>query len=285
MQRFRQESDALRSARETAEQELQEAQDTAAKLQSAKQELERNLRAEPAPEPVSVLEEQREQTDAAIQSLQEEHTALESRLRTNREVRGRYETLKESLKAAQTAYAEGKALSDTVNGTLAGKEKIMLETYVQMRYFDRMLRYANLQLLQMSDGQYEFLRREEAANKSSQSGLDLDVLDHMTGGVRSAASLSGGEGFIASLSLALGLSDAVQASAGGIQLESLFIDEGFGSLDSASLEQVMRTLNRLATGNRLIGIISHVQELQDRIEKQIRITKIPGKGSRVELIV
>lgn len=285
METLQQESEALRNEQKTAEGKLHDAREVLAGLQRAKQELESNLKPEEDHEPIPVLEEKRDRTKAEVDSLQAEHTALESRLNSNREAARQYEEQKEPLKKAEKNYAEAKALSDTANGTLTGKEKIMLETFVQMRYFDRILRYANQQLLQMSDGQYEFLRRGEAANKSSQSGLDLDVVDHMSGGIRSAASLSGGEGFIASLSLALGLSDAVQASAGGIQLESLFIDEGFGTLDGTSLELVMRTLSRLATGNRLVGIISHVQELQDRIEKQIRITKTPGKGSSIEMIV
>ena len=154
------------------------------------------------------------------------------------------------------------ALSDTANGTLSGKEKIMLETYVQMTFFDRILEKANTRLMVMSDGQYELKRRREAENNRSQSGLDLDVIDHYNGTERNVKTLSGGESFKASLSLALGLSDEVQSSAGGIRLETMFVDEGFGSLDDNSLEQAMRALAGLAEGDRLVGIISHVPELK-----------------------
>ena len=160
----------------------------------------------------------------------------------------------------------------------------MLETYVQMRYFDRIIERANLRLLVMTDGQYELMRRAEAENLRSQSGLELDVLDHYNGSVRSVKSLSGGESFLASLSLALGLADEVQCSAGGIQLDTMFVDEGFGSLDEDSLRQAIKALEGLADSNRLVGIISHVAELKTRIDKQIVVKKNRDLGSRVEII-
>ena len=177
-----------------------------------------------------------------------------------------------------------KALSDTANGKLNGKEKVMLETYVQMTYFDRIINRANLRLMTMSSGQYELIRMKEAANAKSQSGLDLGVVDHYNGTERSVKTLSGGESFMASLSLALGLSDEVQAAAGGIQLDTLFVDEGFGSLDSESLEQAYKALAGLTEGNRLVGIISHVSELKERIDKQIVVTKEKSGGSSVKII-
>ena len=177
-----------------------------------------------------------------------------------------------------------RALSNTANGNLPGKEKIALETYVQMTFFDRILRRANLRLLVMSGGQYELKRRRTAENNRSQSGLELDVVDHYNGSERSVRSLSGGESFKASLSLALGLSDEIQASAGGIQLDTMFVDEGFGSLDEESLQQAMRALNGLAEGNRLVGIISHVPELREKIDRQIIVRKDRSGGSRVEVV-
>ena len=137
----------------------------------------------------------------------------------------------------------------------------------------------------MSGGQYELVRRKEAENNRAQSGLDLDVIDHYNGTVRSVKTLSGGESFKASLSLALGLSDEVQSSAGGIKLDTMFVDEGFGSLDEESLSQAMKALTALAEGNRLVGIISHVAELKERIEKQIVVTKERSGGSKVQLRV
>lgn len=178
-----------------------------------------------------------------------------------------------------------KSLSNTANGNISGKEKIMLETYIQMTYFDRIINRANSRLLVMSDGQYELVRRKEAENNRSQSGLELDVKDHYNGTQRSVKTLSGGESFKASLSLALGLSDEIQSSAGGIRLDTMFVDEGFGSLDEESLSHAIKALSSLADGNRLVGIISHVNELKERIEKQIVVKKEKTGGSRISVVV
>ena len=177
-----------------------------------------------------------------------------------------------------------KALSNTANGNISGKEKIMLETYVQMTYFDRILERANVRFMVMSEGQYELARSIAAGNNRSQSGLELDVIDHYNGTRRSVKTLSGGESFKASLSLALGLSDEVQSRAGGIRLDTMFVDEGFGSLDDESLEQAMKALAGLSEGNKLVGIISHVGELKERIDKQIIVTKEKAGGSRAEIV-
>ena len=118
----------------------------------------------------------------------------------------------------------------------------------------------------------------------SQSGLDLDVIDHYNGTERSVKTLSGGESFKASLSLALGLSDEIPASAGGVKLDTMFVDEGFGSLDEESLDQAMKALSSLADGNRLVGIISHVADLKNRIDKQIVVTKEKSGGSTAQII-
>ncbi|MHC1723595.1 MAG: AAA family ATPase [Aminipila sp.] len=176
-----------------------------------------------------------------------------------------------------------KALSNTANGNITGKEKIMLETYIQINYFDRILARANTRLMVMTSGQYELKRRVEAENRQSQSGLELDVIDHYNGSERSVKTLSGGESFKASLSLALGLSDEIQSSSGGIQLDTMFVDEGFGSLDEESLNQAMKALGGLTEGKRLVGIISHVAELKEKIDKQIVVTKKKTGGSKVAI--
>lgn len=178
-----------------------------------------------------------------------------------------------------------KSLSNTVNGNVSGKEKIMLETYIQTAYFERIISGANTRFMQMSAGQYELKRRLQAQNLRSQTGLELDVVDHYNGSVRDVRSLSGGESFKASLALALGLSDEVQSTSGGIRIDSMYIDEGFGSLDENSLRQAIDTLASLSDASRLIGIISHVSELKERIEKQIVVTKNKTGGSNVEIIV
>jgi exonuclease SbcC len=159
----------------------------------------------------------------------------------------------------------------------------MLETYIQMTYFDRILRRANIHLMQMSNGQYELKRRETAGDMRAQSGLDLDVTDHYNGSARSVKTLSGGESFIASLSLALGLSEEIQAGAGGIRLDTMFVDEGFGSLDDETLQHAMRALNSLTENNRLIGIISHVSELRREIDRQIVVKKERSGGSTASI--
>ncbi len=177
-----------------------------------------------------------------------------------------------------------KTLADTANGKLGGKDKVRLETYVQTTYFDRIIERANLRLITMSGGQYELVRLKEASNTKSQSGLDLGVIDHYNASTRSVRTLSGGESFIAALSLALGLSDEVQSSAGGIQIDTMFVDEGFGSLDPDALDMAYKALAGLTEGNRLVGIISHVADLKDRIDRQIIVTKQKSGGSTVKIV-
>ena len=173
-------------------------------------------------------------------------------------------------------------LSKTANGELAGKEKIAFEQFVQGFYFQKILRAANLRLKDMTEGRYLLLHVQKAANKRSQAGLEVEVLDHYTGKSRSVRSLSGGEAFKASLCLALGLSDVIQAHAGGVRIDAMFIDEGFGSLDDHSREQAVEVLQKLSYGDRLVGIISHVSELKETIDKKI-IVKKSSAGSTVEI--
>lgn len=164
-------------------------------------------------------------------------------------------------------------LSKTANGELAGKQKLAFEHYIQAFYFERILHEANKRLKSMTDGRYELLRKEEASDNRINAGLEIDIMDYYTGKIRSAKSLSGGEAFKASLSLALGLSDVIQSFAGGIEVDTMFIDEGFGALDSESLESAITTLNTLTEGNRLVGVISHVESLKEKIEKKIIVLK------------
>ncbi|WP_206460440.1 AAA family ATPase [Anaerovorax sp. IOR16] len=196
---------------------------------------------------------------------------------------------KNDAEEKQQRFAMVKELSDTANGNLAGKQKIAFESFVQGAYFDWILYHANQRFGLMTNGRYQLKKRENAMDLKSQSGLDLDVADAYTGKARTVKSLSGGESFKAALSLALGLSDVIQSSLGGIQMDTLFIDEGFGSLDSDSIQQAMQVLAQLTEGNRLIGIISHVDELKRCIDKKIivRGKSIFGKqsGSELEVIV
>ena len=175
-----------------------------------------------------------------------------------------------------------KALSDTVSGEVGKKERITFEAYAQMAYFERIIARANTRFMVMSGGRYELKRCMEEENRGK-SGLGLSVIDHYNGSERSVKTLSGGESFMASLSLALGLSDEIQAFAGGIRLDAMFVDEGFGSLDEEALDLAVRALGGLAEGRRLVGIISHVQELKGRIDRQIVVTK-DGRGGSLARI-
>lgn len=215
--------------------------------------------------------------------LESKLQTIRTRLSTNRTAKTNIQTRVGDLVDIERQYSWMKALSNTANGSISGKEKIMLETYIQMTYFDRIIARANTRFMVMSGGQYELKRRKEAENNRSQSGLDLDVIDHYNGTERSVKSLSGGESFKASLSLALGLSDEIQSSAGGVKLDAMFVDEGFGSLDDESLDQAMKALSSLADGNRLVGIISHVAELKNRIDKQIVVKKEHSGGSKAAI--
>lgn len=192
---------------------------------------------------------------------------------TNQEIWQKVNRQQEHIVEVENKYIWMRALADTANGTLNGKPKIELETYIQMTYFDRILSRANVRLLTMSGGQYELKREEHMDNLKGKAGLELCVIDHYNATERSVKTLSGGESFEASLSLALGLSDEIQSYAGGVQMDSMFVDEGFGSLDEEALSQAMKALVRLTEGNRLVGVISHVAELKEQIERKIIVTK------------
>ena len=233
-----------------------------------------------------VEREQEKKTTLVEQRADYERTLkeLQLRLATNQKALLNIEQKSKDIIVLEQKWALVKALSNTANGNISGKEKIMLETYVQMAYFERILQRANVRFMVMSEGQYELARSVVAGNNRSQSGLELDVIDHYNGTRRSVKTLSGGEAFKASLSLALGLSDEVQSRAGGIRLDTMFVDEGFGSLDEESLEQAIKALAGLSEGNKLVGIISHVGELKERIDRQIIVTKEKAGGSRAEII-
>ena len=268
----------LQADREKAEKDYLVCKDSLTALSASAQQLRRQLTDSPQPDPEGLNQEKAVLTTRRSGILQQQkaiHTRLTGNDRCLKNIRAKSAELSE-LEARQQWM---RALSDTANGSVKGKDRIMLETYIQTTYFDRILARANVRLLKMTGGQYELKRRKTADNHRSFSGLELDVVDHYNGTDRSVKTLSGGESFKASLALALGLSDEVQMST-GIQLDTLFVDEGFGSLDPESLNQAYNTLASLTEGNRLVGIISHVAELKERIDRQILVTKEKSGGSK-----
>lgn len=222
------------------------------------------------------------QAKSDLEALEQKRSRLHHRLETNRMAYSQIMKQKDAMEEIQQQWNWVKALSDTASGEVGGKEKITFETYVQMAYFERIIARANTRFMVMSGGQYELKRCNEEDNRGK-SGLGLNVIDHYNGTERSVKTLSGGESFQASLSLALGLSDEIQSAAGGIRLDAMFVDEGFGSLDEDTLKLAMKALGDLAEGRRLVGIISHVSELKERIERQIVVVKEKSGGSRARM--
>ena len=268
-----------------AEQALRAEEKTLAELRGSLQQLSEQVKtAEGAQYDAGT--ERAEQTRLAglRQQRRAEADGVIARIETNKAQLTRIKEGAAELSERERHYAWVSELSNTANGTVAGSEKMTLETYIQTTYFDRILRRANTRLMIMSDAQYELVRRKSADNIKSQSGLELDVLDHYNGTLRSVKTLSGGESFKASLSLAHGLSDEISSSVGGIRLDTMFVDEGFGSLDEDSLHAAIQALAELTEGHRLVGIISHVGELKQQIDKQLVVTKDRAGGSQVEVI-
>jgi exonuclease SbcC len=214
-----------------------------------------------------------EQYNQEISRIRNDKKSITYEITNNSEIYKNLYKLEKEKSASALYRMSLKELSDTANGNLSGRSKVTFERYVQTAYFKMIVAEANKRLEIMSEGRFELLIREESSNKLQQSGLDLNVYDYNTGKARTVKSLSGGEAFKAALSLALGLSDVIQSFAGGIEIDTMFIDEGFGALDSESLEQAISILSTLTKGNRLVGIISHVSELRERIEEQIVIKK------------
>ena len=272
----------LKAALTAAEAAHSACKEELAGIRAAMEQLRGQLAAEPEAD-AEVLEARKADLIARKNDITKAQKDLHARITANASAQGNIAAKAREMEALEARYAWMKALSDTANGTVTGKDKIMLETYIQTTYFDRILERANIRLRKMSGGQYDLKRRGKATNQRSQSGLELDIVDHINTTERSVNTLSGGEAFLASLALALGLSDEVQMST-GIHLDTLFVDEGFGSLDSEALSKAYLTLAGLTEGNRLVGIISHVAELKEKIDRQIVVKKELSGGSRATII-
>lgn len=273
---------ALQTAHTRAQENLNGCKEQLVSIQATIEQLKKQL-SESTESDVDALEAEKESLARQKNTATAKQKVLHTRITTNEAAHDHIAAKAAEMAALDTKYAWMKALSETANGNLAGKNKIMLETYIQTTYFDRILERANIRLRKMSGGQYDLKRRTEGSNQGK-TGLELDIIDHINTSERSVNTLSGGEAFLASLALALGLSDEVQMST-GIRLDTLFVDEGFGSLDSEALSKAYNTLAGLTEGNRLVGIISHVSELKERIDKQIVVTKNKSGSSKAEIHV
>ena len=277
------ELDALKSAHVKAQQQTSACSNALAATRAAMETLRAQLGQGNEDDAAALEAEKADLTREKI-AISGKLQTIRTRISTNKKAREHADRKAGELKELEATYQWTRALSDTANGTVSGKEKIMLETYIQTTYFDRILERANIRLQKMSGGQYDLKRRRIAESKKEQSGLELDIVDHINTTERSVNTLSGGEAFLASLALALGLSDEVQMST-GIRLDTLFVDEGFGSLDSEALSKAYAALAGLTEGNRLVGIISHVAELKEKIDRQIVVTKDRAGSSKAEIII
>lgn len=271
---------------------VRQAQENLQAAEKAVTELEaqhKALKAEIAGSPVYDRKEDEVKLDETEKKLKENEklaAVITGRLKVNEDARGRLLDHSRQVLEAEQNLREIQELSNTASGGSGLKSKVELETYVQMSLFDRIVRRANKRFGVMSSNQYDLQRSNAmSADGRSQTGLDLEVIDHFNGTTRSVKSLSGGESFMASLSLAIGLSDEIQSHAGGIRLDTMFVDEGFGSLDQDTLDQAMNAMKDLTEGGeRLVGIISHVNELKSRIGKQIIVTKTRESGSHTKVV-
>lgn len=228
------------------------------------------------------LKKESEEQDHRIETIRKHCTQIENRLEKNKRIKEKISSQRSSLEKFQEEYNRCTRLYNLITGNIPDRAKITFEQYIQAAGFDHIIAAANRRLLPMSDGQYELFRKDDSENKRSKTILNLEVQDHFTGHRRPVGSLSGGESFKASLSLALGLSDTVSSNLGGVQMDALFVDEGFGTLDKKSIESAMDTLVRLSGTNKLVGIISHREELMENIPQQIKIKKTK-EGSQIDI--
>ena len=281
--------DAFAAARHTEEEidrlrtELEQARRARQETEALYHQLSEQQKSAPVPGCMpGQLEQALEEQEQRRKALNDARTRITGRLNANRSTMADVRTAGQRLEKAQKRQQLIQQLDATANGKLSGglgKQKF--EQYVLATYFADAVEAANQRLFAMTGGRYQ-LECHQMTAAETQAALDLDVLDNYTGKLRSVGSLSGGETFQAALALALGLSDVIQNYAGGVELDVLFVDEGFGTLDAESLEQAVATLHSLVQGRRMVGIISHVPELKSRIENQLVVTKTPG-GSTVAL--
>lgn len=275
--------DALREARSAHERAAQDVAALKGELQAREGRLqELGVEEGAAEDRLSKLKEDKVKAQATLRHADRAAKQAYARRESNEKLLGELEGLAQGLPDLERRARAASLLSDIARGRGAQTNHVSFERYVLGFYFDQVIVCANRRLTIMSNGHYELVRNTEGESRGK-GGLSLDVIDYATGKRRPVSSLSGGETFEASLSLALGLSDYAQQQAGGMHLDTVFIDEGFGSLDPESLELVMQVLADLASGDCLVGIISHVEELEKRIDRRIEVTASPS-GSSVRVV-
>lgn len=281
MEQKKNDGDAIRKAMDDASIQLQETEREGAGLQAVIARLNDELCDAPQSD-LAQLEQEKNNANAALQQAAKERENIYARMKSNQRQQENLHRRAADAVRLEREYRMMQDVAATAAGKMTGQARISLEAYVQTAYFDRIIRHANLRLLHMSRGQYELKRRQvKEGGTQGEVGLDLDVMDHYNGSVRDVGTLSGGEGFLAALSLALGMSDTIQASAASaVRLDTMFVDEGFGSLSGSFLELAMGELMDTAeNGHRLIGIISHVEDVKGRLPRRIEVTKQPAGGS------
>ena len=224
------------------------------------------------------LQKRLEEAGEREQEAESRFTALDKLLEGHRDVLAQVSKAADYLKRTDRAYKRIDRLASMAVGASGEGGKLSFDRYVMAAVFREVLALANYRLSIMTGGRFELIHNWDAARRNSVGGLEIDVMDLFSGGQRPSGSISGGEGFMVSLALALGLSDVVQNHAGGQKLDTLFIDEGFGTLDDGKLENVITVLKQLTEGNRLVGVISHVDKVEESIPHKLRVTST-DKGS------
>ena len=263
---------SLTDAYEAAKKELNDLKNNISMTKSAEEVLNKQI-SEIEHNDITALTEMKKQLKEADQKLTAEGEIIATRKSNNltslsvlTEKGSRYAKAVEHFRRCEDLY-------NTASGNLTNREKIKLDSYILSAYFDRVVLRANNRMALMTDGRYSLVRSDKSADKRKNAGLDLNIIDNENGRERSVNTLSGGESFMAALALSLGLSDEIQSESGGIRLETMFIDEGFGSLDDKALDKAVEALTELGSGDCLIGIISHVGRLKEMINKRIVITR------------
>lgn len=240
----------------------------------------------------TILENELEQIKLKIREfslefkvLTEKINSFKNRANHNKDSLAKINAVTEKIKDKEEIYKDVAHLSSVANGDKGNEKKVSFESYILTSYFDEIILRANQRLDKMSNGRFNLKRKESEGKGNGRKGLELEVFDNNTGSLRGVNSLSGGESFKSALSLALGLADVIQSYAGGISIDTMFIDEGFGTLDPESLDNAIECLLNLQQGGRIVGIISHVLELKERIDARLEVTPSEKEGSKAEFII